>query len=262
MRLESGNRWKLVLTACAVLLVAGLPATAADAPPKATAFESGKTWLDTEGQPIHAHGGGILERRGIYYWYGDPAPGACAGVSAYFCKDLLNWKPLGLVLPPENLPAEIRNGGVCERPKVIYNEITGKYVMWMHLDNRRYTVASAGVAVSDQPGGPFRFERQIRPIKFDFGYPERDRCQQKELGNTFRDMNLFVDDDGRAYVFYASEDNRTMYLVKLNEEYTAPELPAIEGRTWARLLVDQMREAPAPFKYRGKYYLITSGCTG
>lgn len=67
---------------------------------------------------------------------------------------------------------------------------------------------------------------------------------------------------GRAYVFYASEGNWTMYVVRLNKEFTAPETPAVEGRTWARILVRKMREAPAPFKFKGKYGLITSGCTG
>lgn len=33
----------------------------------------GRVWLDTEGNPIQAHGGGILydERSGTYYWYGE-----------------------------------------------------------------------------------------------------------------------------------------------------------------------------------------------
>lgn len=233
--------------------------------PTRTAFEPGKPWLDTEGRPIQAHGGGILERRGLYYWYGEDKTfgnGNRVGVACYFSKDLLNWKRLGIALPKENLPEEFRDRGICERPKVIYNETTGKYVMWMHLDNRRYTTAAAGVAVSDHPAGPFQFQGSLRPIKYDFGYPEDDRCRQRELGNTFRDMNLFVDDDRKAYVFYASEDNRTMYVVQLNAEYTGPAMPIVQGRTWARLLVDQMREAPAPFKYRNKYYLFTSGCTG
>ncbi len=30
----------------------------------------GKTWLDTDGKRIQAHGGSVLYRDGIYYWYG------------------------------------------------------------------------------------------------------------------------------------------------------------------------------------------------
>jgi len=40
------------------------------------------------------------------------------------------------------------------------------------------------------------------------------------------------------------------------------ETPSVEGKTWARILVKQSREAPAPFRYKGHYYLITSGTSG
>ena len=50
-------------------------------------------------------------------------------------------------------------------------------------------------------------------------------------------MNVFVDDDGRAYVFYSSEGNWTMYVVRLNEDFTGPETPAVENKTWARIFV-------------------------
>ena len=75
-------------------------------------------------------------------------------------------------------------------------------------------------------------------------------------------MNLFVDDDGKAYALYASEGNWTLYIVRLNEEYTGPETPMVQDKTWARVLVRKMREAPAPFKHGGRYYMVTSGCTG
>jgi hypothetical protein len=53
-----------------------------------------------------------------------------------------------------------------------------------------------------------------------------------------------------------------MYVVRLNDDFTGPELPAVENRTWARMLVHQMREGAAPFKWNGKYFLISSACTG
>lgn len=36
-------------------------------------FFPGRIWMDTEGNPIQAHGGGILfdERSNVYYWYGE-----------------------------------------------------------------------------------------------------------------------------------------------------------------------------------------------
>lgn len=213
-------------------------------------FVPGAIWVDTSGKPIQAHGGGILSFRGIFYWYGeDKSLGYFnkVGVSCYSSRDLYIWNHEGTALPVAAMPAQYQENGVLERPKVIYNWKTRKFVMWMHLDNSHYSISRAGVAVSDQPKGPFVFQSEFRPVRED--------C-------TYRDMNLFLDDDNRAYAIYSGEDNATVCIVRLNEAFTAPELPAIKGQTWSRAIVDQSREAPAPFKYRGKYYLITSGTSG
>ncbi len=222
-------------------------------------FHPGAVWLDTAGQPIQAHGGGILVVGKTYYWYGeDRTPGQRASVSCYSSTNLYDWKHEGVVLTNGAVGAS-----VIERPKVIYNPRTHKYVMWMHLEQRGgYTYSRAGVATADGPAGPFVFQQALRPITIDFGFREGQADHQKEQGGTYRDMNLFVDDDGRAYTFYASEGNWTMYVVRLNAEFTGPETPTVENKTWARVLIRQMREAPAPFKYKGRYYLITSACTG
>ena len=53
-----------------------------------------------------------------------------------------------------------------------------------------------------------------------------------------------------------------MYVVRLNDDFTGPELPAVENKTWAKILVRQMREAVAPFRHGQQYFLITSACTG
>lgn len=37
----------------------------------APAAVNGEVWLDTDGNPINAHGGGILYHNGRYYWYGE-----------------------------------------------------------------------------------------------------------------------------------------------------------------------------------------------
>jgi hypothetical protein len=250
---------KAALAAGTALLVASLIAQTP------TRIRPGEVWLDTSGKPIQAHGGGVLAHGGVYYWYGEDKTlgnGNKTGVSCYSSRDLLNWKRESLALPKDAMPEEFRDNGICERPKVIYNPETKKYVMWMHLDDRRYAISSAGVAISDNPTGPFQFLRSFRPIKYDFGFTENDRTRQAELGSTFRDMNLFVDDDGRAYVFYAAEGNPTMYVVRLRADFSGIEAPPVEGKTWERILVGQSREGPAPFKHNGTYYLITSGTTG
>lgn len=229
----------------------------------ASEFRPGEVWLDTEGQPIQAHGGGILVRSNLYFWYGeDRTPGNRGAVACYSSTNLYDWKREGVVLSREALPQIDGAATFVERPKVIFNPRTKKFVMWMHLEQRGYHFARAGIATCDSPTGSFTFLKAIRPITNDFGFSSEDRNHQKLFGGTVRDMNLFVDDDGKAYVFYASEDNWTMYVVRLDDEFTGPETPALENKTWARIFVRQMREAPAPFKHKGQYYLITSGCTG
>uniref|UniRef100_M1BXH8 Beta-glucanase n=1 Tax=Solanum tuberosum TaxID=4113 RepID=M1BXH8_SOLTU len=163
------------------------------------------------------------------------------GVGCYSSKDLWTWKNEGIVLAAEerNETHDLYKLNVLERPKVIYNEKTGKYVMWMHIDDTNYTKASTGVAISDLPTGPFNYLYSKRP----HGYESRD-------------MTLFKDDDGVAYLVYSSEDNSELHIGPLNEEYMDV------TQSMRRILVGQHREAPALFKHEGTYYMITSGCTG
>jgi hypothetical protein len=232
-------------------------------------FKPGQKWLDTDGNTIEAHGGGILKVGEIYYWYGENhalGEGNKTGISCYSSTDLFNWKNEGVVFPKEALPEMFRDSGVCERPKVLYNAKTRKYVMWMHLDANHYTTAMAGVAVADSPTGKFSFLKAKRPVFYDYGY-KLDRVQgidpkEKELGNGFRDMALFQDDDNKAYLIYSSEELATLYVVLLNDDFTDILYPSIKGKTWDRILINTYSEAPAPFKYKNKYYLVASGTSG
>jgi beta-xylosidase len=70
-----------------------------------------------------------------------------------------------------------------------------------------------------------------------------------------RDMTLFVDDDGSAYHVYASEDNGTLHISKLSDDYVKP-----SGK-FVRLFPGRFHEAPALMKWHGRYFLFSSGCT-
>lgn len=236
-------------------------------------IESGTVWKDTNGKKIEAHGGGILFHNGLYFWYGEEHSkgfGNKTGIACYSSRDLLKWKFEAIALPKAALPKAYRDAGVCERPKVIFCRATGKFVLWAHLDGEGYVLSEAGVAISDHPAGPFKLVRHFRPIHFDFGYEtenvpggaQKVKIDEKGKGNTFRDMQLFVDEDERAYVIYSSESNATTYISRLNEDYTDIQRPVVFGETWSRNLAFMVREAPVMFKSHGKYYLLTSGCTG
>lgn len=263
---------------------------------KANQFTPGEIWNDNTGTHINAHGGGILYYKGVYYWYGEHKIAgkigntAQVGVGCYSSKDLFNWENEGIALKVDetNPESEIAKGCILERPKVIYNAKTRKFVMWFHLElkDQGYDAARSGVAVSESPTGPFVFLKSFRP---NAGFwPENVQPFHKKpvadwvkshycggkgclpahvdsvniLGRDFkggqmaRDMNLFVDDDGTAYHIYSSEENSTTHISKLTDDYLS-----YSGR-YVRVFPGRYMEGGALFKRNGKYYFIASDCTG
>ncbi|WP_026163603.1 hypothetical protein [Kribbella catacumbae] len=140
--------------------------------------------------------------RRIWYWYGEDRSNGyydSPGVHMYSSYDLYNWKDQGVVLRSMSSKDQftddkyfahlykgysaaqrevvwrdlstnkVRTDGwaapsILERPKVIYNQETGQWVMWVHSDGpttpemtSTYARAEAGVAVSNSPKGPFRW---------------------------------------------------------------------------------------------------------
>jgi hypothetical protein len=272
---------KIFLVCCAMM--AGCSAWAAEAPAPAV-IEPGAVWRDTDGRAINAHGGGILYHGGTYYWYGEFKEGRtylpkvnkawggtrvlAGGVSCYSSTDLRTWKNEGVVLPSvaDDPDHDLACENVIERPKVIYNARTKKFVMWFHQDSPNYQAARSGVAVSDTPNGRFRYlgafrpNAGIRPLNAtskDFE-PAPDNLLARDLagGQMARDMTLFVDEDGTAYQFYSSEANKTLHISQLSDDYLRP------AGKFVRAFVGRSMEAPAVFKRGGKYYLFASGTTG
>ncbi|NLO70886.1 MAG: family 43 glycosylhydrolase [Porphyromonadaceae bacterium] len=257
-----------------------------------TSIQPGKLWTDNEGNHINAHGGGLLYDNGKYYWFGEHkgerSNAAHVGVMCYSSKDLMNWTNEGVALAvSEDEKSDIVNGSVIERPKVIYNPKTGKYVMWFHLElkGRGYEAARAGLAVSDNVTGPYTYieSKRINPGIFPFDMPENVRKMtfkredtekwwtptwrravengyliQRDLqtGQMSRDMTLYVDDDGKAYHIYSSEENLTLHIAELSDDFLS------HTGKYVRVAPAGHNEAPAIFKRNGVYWMITSGCTG
>lgn len=285
---------KSLISLIVILACAFTGAQAQSTSGKHQAFQPGEIWTDTEGVHINAHGGGILFHEGTYYWFGEHKTGgrtgnrAMVGVSCYSSTDLLNWKREGVALAvhEEGSGSDIEKGSVIERPKVIYNEKTGKFVMWFHLElkGQGYNAARTALAISDYPTGPYEFQKSLRPnpgiwpINFKETWKEKSITESElegwsdewkkevaeglfirrdlESGQMARDMTLYVDDDGKAYHIYSSEENLTMHIAELTDDYLD-----FTGK-WAVIEPAGHNEAPAVFKQDGKYYLITSGCTG
>ncbi len=221
-------------------------------------------WLDTDGNIINASDGGIIFHEGKYYLYGQalrPLPYALGGmggqvtdtgVSMYSSCDLITWKNEGIVLAVENdhespLFPPLR----FERPKIIYNERTKKFVLWCHFIKHPGDHSfgegggEAGVAVADRVTGPYKFLGTHRPI---------------DGHGIVRDSTLYKDSDGSAYFIYDRDEDfdvetRCIHIVKLTDDYLS------ESGEYKRLDALYRREAPAVFKHGDYYYMMTSDLT-
>lgn len=244
-------------------------------------FRNGEIWPDNNGTHINAHGGGFLNHNGRWYWFGEhkieggAGNNAHVGVHCYSSDDLYNWKDEGVALKVSDDPASpIVKGCILERPKVIYNPETKKFVMWFHLElkGKSYSAAYSGCAIADQVAGPYRFLHAGRinagkwPVELK---PEERTTEVKGEddplatlkrdfpgGQMARDMTLYVDDDGTAYHIFSSEDNKTTHIAELDKTFTR------HTGKYTRIFPGRYMEAPAIFKKDGKYYFFASGCTG
>jgi len=206
-------------------------------------------WLDTDGNPIIAHDGGISRFADKFYWYGTSYAGNPTGLygarfpdknngfNLYTSADLVNWKYEGVVLQvPESGWGAI---GTSHRAHVIYNDKKKKYVMWFFHFTDKYPGAFATVAVAEKPTGPFTILGQRKTAAPD-GYAQ--------------DLNVFKDDDSKAYLVY-DDGRRNIRVDLLSDDYLSS-----TGRTVIALTA--RHEAPAMIKYRGKYIVAGSGVQG
>lgn len=214
-------------------------------------LKNGELWEDTNGNPIHAHGGHILQKDGFYYWYGEDRRDNIY-VSCYRSKDLINWEFRNHILTTDSRTEHYRVRTICklinedgkkvnlERPKVLYNEKTSTFVLWVHYENGMdYTDAACAVATCDTPDGDFVYHGHFNP----YGYMSRD-------------CTLYQDKDNTAYFISAARDNGDLHVYRLSEDYL--NVDKLVHKLWQ----GEYREAPAVVEEDGIYYLLSSFCTG
>lgn len=284
--IQKMKNWQTMVTLAALFCMAWMPVRAQ--------LVNGQLWPDVEGNHINAHGGCILKHGNTYYWYGEQRPDhgytMDAGISVYSSTDLTNWKSEGLALTVSTEEgSDIERGCIMERPKVLWNEKTQRFVMLLHLElkGRGYEAARVAFAESETATGPFRFLRSTRlhAGKWPFNMSEQDIAAAKQTraedwkewwtpawrrevekgmylwrdlegGQMSRDMTLYVDDDGRAYHITSSQENLTLLVSELTDDYLD-----FTGK-FNMVAPGGQNEAPCLFKHDGTYWLICSGCTG
>ncbi len=219
-------------------------------------MRNGQPFPDTDGNPIHAHGGWMLDYDGYVYWYGeDRRENWYVSVYRSPADDMKHWEFRGHILTTDTLYEETsarfdprlsweKDGAVrkvnIERPKVLYNAKTKKFVLWAHYENgENYLEARACVASSDWPDRGFVYHGSFNPF-----------------GEMSRDCTVHVDSRGDAYFVSASRDNADLHIYRLTEDY-------LNVDEWVKsVYCHEFREAPALFEKDGRTFMISSYCTG
>ena len=225
----------MVLMLCLTITLALLPLGGkAEAAP--LSLLNGIPFKNTAGGIVHAHGGGMIKAGSYYYWVGENRDGTNY-VSLYRSTDLVNWEFRANILSKTSA-AELATANI-ERPKIIYNAATNKYVLWAHKENGvDYGEARVAVASSSNIEGPYTYHGSFRPLGYDS-----------------RDMTVF-NDNGTAYLISATRVNADLNIYKLTPDFLG--VDSLVQTLW----VGSYREAPAMFKRGSTYFLITSGATG
>ncbi|MBB5874671.1 hypothetical protein F4553_008123 [Allocatelliglobosispora scoriae] len=231
--------------ASAALVVAqlGLPSPAAAAPPDYTTAEAGNPFTDG--------------------WYADPDtavynntfwvfPTTSKGYSeqtyldAFSSTDLVTWTKHPNVLTTARVswasyamwaPAPVQRNG--------------KYYLYFAANDiqNNSSLGGIGVAVADQPQGPYT-DAIGRPLVSQF-----------VNGAQPIDQDVFIDDDGQAYMYYGGWGHAN--VVKLNADMTSLGQFA-DGSTYKEITPSGYVEGAQMFKRNGRYYLMWSegGWTG
>lgn len=215
------------------------------------AIHPGQLWLDTNGNPIQAHGGSVLYWQGTYYWYGENKEKTTGdgtvwhwGVRCYSSRDLYNWEDCGIIIPPEpeDPSSPLHPKAMMDRPHIIYNAETKKFVCWikvMGLDGKQRST----VLTADNILGPYT----------------KIRVGLRPLGMSAGDFDLAVAPDGKAYYYFERVHSETI-CADLTEDYT--DVTGYYSTHFPHIAPPHVREATAHFLRGGKHYLVTSGTTG
>ncbi len=216
-----------------------------------TSIYPGQLWLDTDGKRIQAHGGSVLYWEGAYYWYGENKEKTTGenkiwhwGVRCYKSTDLCNWTDCGLIIPPEpdDPTSSLHPHALMDRPHILYNKTTEKFVCWLKIMHSDYT-QSCTVLTADNLLGPYTKVREgLRPLGMDAG-----------------DFDLCTDEHGKGYYFFERVHSE-LICAELAEDYT--NVTGVYSTHFPQPYPPFVREAPAHFVRKGKHYLFTSGTTG
>ncbi len=233
------QRWLWCLCAAMAALLPAVAAPSAHAAATST-FTPGAAWQDSSGTPLQLHGLGIVKSGSTWYGFGENKAGesssnaAFQSITCYSSSDLSHWARQADALTRQG-SGDLGPNRVVERPKVIYNATTHTYVMYLHIDSSSYGEAKVGVATSATPCGPYTYRSSFQPLGFQS-----------------RDIGLFQDSDGSAYLLTEDRANG-LRVDRLSADY-------LSVTATVQTLPDY--EALAMVKANGRYYVFGSSLSG
>lgn len=214
-----------------------------------TSIRPGQVWLDTEGKRIQAHGASMFTQNDTFYWYGEnkefTTPGSGIwhyGIRCYSSQDLYNWKDEGIIVKPdlEDKTSPLHPSSYMDRPHILYNENTKKYVCWVKFAGGNEDEHFFTILIAEQLLGPY--EMAVKSL-----FP---------MGSTVGDYDLKMDPETKKAYLFAETDVNKVTSYTLTDDY----LGVCEEKH--EHLINRYREGITHFVRNGKHYLITSGRTG
>ena len=149
-----------------------------------------------------------------------------------------------MIIPPEpeNPESSLHPSSQMDRPHIIYNKETKKYVAWLKIMHRDGTQTET-VMTADDILGPYTKVREgLKPLNMSAG-----------------DFDLAVAPDGKAYYYFERVHSETI-CADLTADYT--DVTGYYSTHFPHTQPPFVREATAHCLRKGKHYLITSGTTG
>lgn len=202
-------------------------------------IQNGKLWTTTAGDTVQAHAPGFLRIGDLWYMVGeDRSKSWNPDVNLYSSTDLATWKFEKKIIENGVTSPELGKTRMIERAKLMYNQRTGKFVVWCHWEASNYGASEAACFVADSVNGSYRMVWSGRP-----------------LGIKSRDCNVFQDTDGTAYFISTTEENNHLGLFQLADDYLS-----VTAHT--QLFPWQKREAPAIVRLADRYFMFSSACSG
>jgi arabinoxylan arabinofuranohydrolase len=147
----------------------------------------------------------------------------------YSTVDMVNWTDHGT---PASLKTFSWSTDNAWAPQAVARN--GKFYLYVPINNN--TGAKIGVAVSDNPIGPFK-----DPIGKALA----------QSGSMAIDPTVFIDDDGQAYLYWG---NGNLRMVKLNSD-----MISTSGSVTSNIAMQGFTEGPWFYKRGSLYYLVYAG---